>query len=242
MEPKEEPMSDSIEVDGLIYGPLMIRAMRIDLEAARAEAERLQSLLDETEQARDEYKEQRDCAARERNAARAEAEQLRHAHDTVIVDGLTYGEHMTRDLRAQLAQRDRDWDALVKLIATSVGTEEDRDCAENDELAEFDPWHALRTRAAEAEQLRAERDALENQFASLVAKTVAHPMAVVVENETAEAIATWLDGEAKWLRAQGNPYRHSENEETDAKADAAESFAESIREGQWRTTKGDAGK
>ena len=48
-------------------------------------------------------------------------------------------------LELELKQRDRDWDALVTLIAKTVGTEEDREAAEMGEMEEFDPWRALRT-------------------------------------------------------------------------------------------------
>jgi hypothetical protein len=62
---------------------------------------------------------------------------------------------MLRAAVADLAQRVKDWDALVKLIAETVGDKEDREAAEMDELGEFDPWHALRTHASDRDSLRA---------------------------------------------------------------------------------------
>ena len=49
---------------------------------------------------------------------------------------------------AELTQARKDWDALLMLIAMTLGTDEDRENAENGDVEEFDPWHALRTRAA----------------------------------------------------------------------------------------------
>jgi multidrug resistance efflux pump len=75
-------------------------------------------------------------------------------------------ERELRNLRASLEQRDRDWDALVTLIAKTVGTDEDREAAKIGEIEELDPWHALRThgsqlaaKTAEAEGMRAVYDA-----------------------------------------------------------------------------------
>jgi hypothetical protein len=72
-----------------------------------------------------------------------------------------------------IAQRNKDWDALMVLIAQAIGDDDDREAAEMDELGEFDPWHALRTFIAtrntalsdlarvreECEQLKAEKTA-----------------------------------------------------------------------------------
>jgi hypothetical protein len=46
---------------------------------------------------------------------------------------------------AVVAQRNKDWDALMVEIALTVGDRDDREAAEMGEIEEFDPWHALRT-------------------------------------------------------------------------------------------------
>ena len=47
-------------------------------------------------------------------------------------------------LIAECRQWRKNWDALMVLIAQTVGDEDDREMAEAGEMEEFDPWHALR--------------------------------------------------------------------------------------------------
>lgn len=47
-------------------------------------------------------------------------------------------------LTAEIAQRNKDWDALMVLIAETVGDEDEREMAAAEDMEEFDPWSALR--------------------------------------------------------------------------------------------------
>lgn len=87
-------------------------------------------------------------AISERDALAGECERLRMEHESLAA-------HHKR----VVDQRNKDWDALMALIAKALGTDEDREAAEMDEVDEFDPWHALRTYVDE-------RDALKAQVAS----------------------------------------------------------------------------
>jgi chromosome segregation ATPase len=80
------------------------------------------------------------------------------SEESVIVEAPTLDE-VKRDLanhKHALAQRDRDWDALLTLIATAVGSDDDREAAEMGEIEEFDPWHALRQHAPRLSQSHAD--------------------------------------------------------------------------------------
>lgn len=55
-------------------------------------------------------------------------------------------------------QRNRDWDALMVLLAKAIGIDEDREAAEMGEVDEFDPWHALRTFTNQRDTAIRERD------------------------------------------------------------------------------------
>lgn len=68
-------------------------------------------------------------------------------------------------------------------------------------------------------KMQAEKDAARAELHALMAKTIAHPMAVVVETETAEQIAAWLETTHR-LGSTGNVY--------------ARGLAHDIRSGAWR--------
>ena len=57
-------------------------------------------------------------------------------------------------LRDEHDQLNRDWNALMVLIASTIGTDNEREAAELDEVEEFDPWHALRRHATELARMR----------------------------------------------------------------------------------------
>jgi len=109
----------------------------------------------------------------ERDALRASLEDTRTHLDRVV------------------KQRNRDHDALTLEIAKAIGTSEDRELAECDEIGDFDPWDALRKFNAGRDALRAslmaaeaERDALR---ASLTASDAHHKSVVTAADGVAES-------------------------------------------------------
>lgn len=68
----------------------------------------------------------------------------------VIVDQDLRDDGELADARAELRQRRKDWDALVTLIAVTLGDEDERKGAEMGEIEEFDPWSALRAHRSQA--------------------------------------------------------------------------------------------
>ncbi len=93
-----------------------------------------------------------------------------------------------------VAQRNRDWDALMVLIAKAIGTEEDREAAELDEVDEFDPWHALRTFADTRDSAISERDSLRARLA------VIEPVFDAAKN-----LAPHLQGTGDWACERCRP-------------------------------------
>lgn len=87
----------------------------------------------------------------EAHALLAELASLKQHHDRVV------------------EQRNKDWDALMVLIATVVGTDDDRKAAENGETGELDPWHALRDHQAELAKLRAEVSTMRPVYVAAIA-------------------------------------------------------------------------
>lgn len=71
-----------------------------------------------------------DGAVAERDRLSREMESLQEHHARVV------------------AQRNKDWDALMVEIALAVGDNDEREAAHLDETEEFDPWSALRKFAA----------------------------------------------------------------------------------------------
>lgn len=72
--------------------------------------------------------------------------------DTVIITGIHEDAMHIRlvELERELAQYRKDWDAMLVLIAQSVGTDEEREWADEggDFFAEYDPWASLRATGA----------------------------------------------------------------------------------------------
>lgn len=97
-------------------------------------------------------------------------QRLADIENAVVAEKNQRVEDLERELaswKAQHQQLDDDMKALWILIATIVGTDEDREAAACGEVDEFDPWHALRehgvvlaARAAERDYLLAHRDKL----------------------------------------------------------------------------------
>jgi len=85
-------------------------------------------------------------------------------------------------------------------------------------------WDELASARARLAQVEAERDEARAELTALMAKTITHPMAVVVEQETAEQIAAWLD------RRHENGNRAGTTAE-----DYLFNVARDIRAGLWRT-------
>lgn len=175
----------------------------IESEHHREEADKLRRLLGQLEASNEQLAADLERVTKERDNARWAQETLRKTCEAALRERDQTRVDLERvtkerdDLEAHhrrvVDQRNRDWDALMVLIAKAVGTDDDREAAEMGEVDEFDPWHALRIFiAADRDPVIQRAEKAEAECEQLRARLTK------AEGETVEAIAKWLDEKARY--------------------------------------------